>query len=92
MPSAEWSAERVVARGKSETVAEEIAARTVNKERAQYGEAVEATASSVKDIAAGQPADVGHIPELRCAAWRSYAARQGNAESRGGLLVLMKKL
>lgn len=39
-------------RGKSEDVAEEIAARTVNKERAQHGEAKEASRSSVDDISA----------------------------------------
>jgi plasmid stabilization system protein ParE len=39
-------------RGKSEDLAEEIAARTVNKERAQHGEAKEASRSSVDDISA----------------------------------------
>ncbi len=64
MPSTEWSAKRkrqfehikdsVRARGDSEKTAEEIAARTVNKERAQHGESQEASASSLNDIPAGR--------------------------------------
>lgn len=41
-------------RGKSKSVAKEIAARTVNKERAQHGEAKQASRSSVEDMPAGQ--------------------------------------
>lgn len=37
-------------RGKSEKLAEEIAARTVNKDRAQHGEAKEASRTSIEDI------------------------------------------
>ena len=37
-------------RGESEDVAEEIAARTVNKERARKGEARTASRSSIDDI------------------------------------------
>jgi hypothetical protein len=37
-------------RGKKKDVAEEIAARTVNKERAQHGEAKEASSTSVDDM------------------------------------------
>lgn len=40
--------------GKKEDVAEEIAARTVNKERAQHGEAREASPTSVEDMPAGR--------------------------------------
>ena len=64
MPSTEWSAKRkrqydhikdsVLARGQSEPLAEEIAARTVNKERAQHGESVDASASSVNDMPASR--------------------------------------
>ena len=64
MPSTEWTPKRkrqyqhikdsVLARGQSEPLAEEIAARTVNKERAQHGESEEASASSVNDIPAGR--------------------------------------
>ena len=38
--------------GKSEDTAEEIAARTVNKERAQHGEAKEPSAQSLRDTPA----------------------------------------
>lgn len=64
MPQATWSAKRerqyshikdgLRSRGKSEKVAEEIAARTVNKERARHGEAREASATSTKDISSGR--------------------------------------
>jgi hypothetical protein len=37
-------------RGKGEKLAEEIAARTVNKERAQHGEAKEASNLSLRDM------------------------------------------
>ena len=61
MPQA-WSAKRerqnkhikqsLKTRGKSEGLAEQIAARTVNKERAQHGESRTASRSSVKDVSA----------------------------------------
>lgn len=61
MPKA-WSAKRerqydhikqgLKKRGKSEGLAEEIAARTVNKERAQHGESKTASRSSMKDTPA----------------------------------------
>src|SRR5688572_11742384 len=41
-------------RCKSEDTAEEIAARTVNKERARSGEAKQASRTSVKDISSGR--------------------------------------
>ncbi|TDO56766.1 hypothetical protein EV651_112153 [Kribbella sp. VKM Ac-2571] len=41
-------------RGRSEDVAEEIAARTVNKERARAGEAKESSRSSTHDISSGR--------------------------------------
>ncbi len=41
-------------RGESEDTAEEIAARTVNKERARAGEAKEASRSSIDDISSGR--------------------------------------
>jgi len=41
-------------RGRSEDVAEEIAARTVNKERARAGEAKEKSPSSTHDISSGR--------------------------------------
>jgi hypothetical protein len=41
-------------RGETEDTAEEIAARTVNKERARAGEAKESSRSSTKDISSGR--------------------------------------
>jgi hypothetical protein len=41
-------------RGESEDTAEEIAARTVNKERARAGEAKESSRSSTEDISSGR--------------------------------------
>jgi hypothetical protein len=40
--------------GRPEPVAEEIAARTVNKERARHGESRERSRASVKDISSGR--------------------------------------
>ena len=44
--------ESVLKRGEDEDTAEEIAARTVNKERAQHGEAKEASPATMKDMPA----------------------------------------
>jgi hypothetical protein len=41
-------------RGENEDTAEEIAARTVNKERARAGEARESSRSSTEDISSGR--------------------------------------
>jgi hypothetical protein len=41
-------------RGEDEDTAEEIAARTVNKERARSGEAAQASKSSVNDMSSGR--------------------------------------
>ncbi len=41
-------------RGRSEDTAEEIAARTVNKERARAGEAKQASRTSTEDISSGR--------------------------------------
>src|SRR5690348_7934585 len=41
-------------RGRSEDTAEEIAARTVNKERARAGEAKESSKTSTEDISSGR--------------------------------------
>jgi plasmid stabilization system protein ParE len=64
MPQRAWSAKRerqyehikdgLEKRGEDEDTAEEIAARTVNKERAQAGEAKTASRSSVKDMPASR--------------------------------------
>ncbi len=64
MPSGAWSTKRerqyghikngLRQRGETEEVAEEIAARTVNKERARNGESKEASRSSTEDISSGR--------------------------------------
>ena len=64
MPQKAWSAKRerqyahikdsLLERGKPEPLAEEIAARIVNKERAQHGESATASASSLNDMPAGR--------------------------------------
>ncbi len=64
MPQQAWSAKRerqyehikegLEERGEDEDTAEEIAARTVNKERAQAGEARTASRSSLKDMSASR--------------------------------------
>lgn len=64
MPRGQWSKKRerqyehikegVKARGESEDTAEEIAARTVNKERARHGEAKESSRLSKEDISSGR--------------------------------------
>ncbi len=64
MPSGAWTAKRerqydhiksgLRERGESEEVAEEIAARTVNKERARSGESMEASRSSTEDMSSGR--------------------------------------
>ena len=62
MPRNQWSDKRErqykhvkqseLKRGESEKTAEQIAARTVNKERAQHGEAKHASAATMKDTPA----------------------------------------
>ena len=64
MPQKAWSAKRerqyehikdgLEDRGRSENEAEEIAARTVNKERARSGEARETSRTSTEDISSGR--------------------------------------
>lgn len=64
MPQKSWSRKRerqydhikdgLEERGRSEDEAEEIAARTVNKERARSGEAAEASRTSTDDLSSGR--------------------------------------
>ena len=64
MPQKAWSKKRerqyehikegLEERGESEHKAEEIAARTVNKERARAGEAKQASRTSTRDISSGR--------------------------------------
>ena len=67
-------------RGKSEDLAEEIAARTVNKERAQHGEAKEASRTSIEDMSAGRRGGLhSHTGEKG----RTYAQLYHEAQERG---------
>jgi hypothetical protein len=64
MPRAQWTAKRerqyehirdeLEERGDAEELAEEIAARTVNKERARAGEARQPSRTSTQDISSGR--------------------------------------
>jgi hypothetical protein len=64
MPQRAWSAKRerqyehikaaLEQHGRPEELAEEIAARTVNKERARHGEARVASRTSIRDISSGR--------------------------------------
>jgi len=64
MPQRGWSNKRerqyehikegLVDRGRSEDESEEIAARTVNKERARHGESEQASRTSTDDISSGR--------------------------------------
>jgi hypothetical protein len=64
MPQRAWNAKRereyrhikksLEERGRSETVAEEIAARTVNKERARSGESRQASRTSTNDMSSSR--------------------------------------
>lgn len=64
MPQRAWSKKRerqyehikegLLERGENEDTAEEIAARTVNKERAREGESRERSRTSTKDISSGR--------------------------------------
>jgi hypothetical protein len=63
MPQDRWTDKRerqykhikdsLKSQGKSTKLAEEIAARTVNKERARHGEAREVSRSSIDDVSSG---------------------------------------
>jgi hypothetical protein len=67
-------------RGESEDTAEEIAARTVNKERARSGEAEEASRTSVEDISSGRR---GGLRSHRGPGGRTYEQLYEEAKSRG---------
>ena len=64
MPQQSWSDRRerqyehikkgLEERGDSESLSEEIAARTVNKERARAGEARQSSTTSIKDLPSGR--------------------------------------
>lgn len=90
MPRSTWSAKRerqyqhiksaLKARGKSTDLAEEIAARTINKERARHGESLSASRSSLEDISSGRR---GGLRSHRGEGGRTYAQLYNEARQRG---------
>jgi len=90
MPQKTWSAKRerqyqhikegLRSHGKGEKLAEEIAARTVNKERARYGEAKEASPSSTDDISSGRR---GGLRSHSGPGGRTFAQLYNEAKDRG---------
>jgi hypothetical protein len=90
MPQKAWSAKRerqyehikesLLERGKPEPLAEEIAARVVNKERAQHGESATASASSVNDMSASRR---GGLRSHQGAGGRTLQQLRNEARQRG---------
>jgi hypothetical protein len=90
MPQAAWNDKRarqyehikegLVDRGRPEDTAEEIAARTVNKERARSGEAQTASRSSVEDISSGRR---GGLRSHRGPGGRTKAQLYNEAKAKG---------
>src|SRR3954466_5246952 len=67
-------------RGESEDKAEEIAARTVNKERAQEGEAKTASKTSVEDLS---PSRRGGLRSHKGPGGRTYRQLYAEAQRKG---------
>ena len=90
MPVKAWSPKRerqyehikegLEERGNSEDKAEEIAARTVNKERARAGEAKEASCTSIQDISSSRR---GGLRSHSGPGGRTYAQLRNEAGDRG---------
>ena len=90
MPQGAWNAKRerqyehikegLVERGEKEDEAEEIAARTVNKERARAGEAKESSPTSIRDISSGRR---GGLRSHRGAGGPTYDQLRNEARQRG---------
>ena len=90
MPQQAWSKKRerqyehikegLEDRGRSESTAEEIAARTVNKERARSGESEQASRTSTDDLSSGRR---GGLRSHRGAGGRTKAQLYAEARSRG---------
>lgn len=97
MPQGQWSARRerqytdikqsLLSRGRSEKVAEEIAARTVNKTRAQHGESREASPQSLDDMSpARRGGEHSHIgPQGRTYAQLYADAKRAGLRGRSGM-------
>lgn len=90
MPPKAWSAKRerqyehikdgLLERGTGEEKAEEIAARTVNKERARHGEAATASRTSLDDISSSRR---GGLRSHGGSQGRTYAQLRNEARQRG---------
>jgi hypothetical protein len=90
MPEKSWNAKRerqyahikesLLEQGKREQLAEEIAARTVNKERARQGEAKTASRSSLKDMSSSRR---GGLRSHNGAGGRTLAQLRNEARQRG---------
>jgi plasmid stabilization system protein ParE len=90
MPQRAWSAKRerqydhikkgLVKEGRSEDEAEEIAARTVNKERARHGESREASKTSTEDISSGRR---GGLRSHQGPGGRTYKQLYAEAKKKG---------
>ena len=90
MPQSAWSDKRerqydhikegLLERGTNEDKAEEIAARTVNKERARHGEAKETSRTSIDDISSGRR---GGLRSHSGSRGRTYDQLRNEARDRG---------
>jgi plasmid stabilization system protein ParE len=90
MPRSAWSPKRerqyehikegLLERGTGQDRAEEIAARTVNKERAQHGEAKDASRTSVEDLSPGRR---GGLRSHSGSRGRTYDQLRNEARERG---------
>jgi len=90
MPQRAWSPKRerqyehikesLEERGTGEDKAEEIAARTVNKERARHGEAKQASRTSIDDISSGRR---GGLRSHKGPGGRTYDQLRNEAKERG---------
>jgi len=94
MPPRTWSDKRerqyehikdgMLERGEKEDTAEEIAARTVNKERGRAGESEQASRTSTEDLSSGRRGGLrsGHGPGGRTKAQLYNEAKQRGIEGR----------
>ena len=90
MPQGAWSPKRerqyehikegLEERGTKEDKAEEIAARTVNKERARHGETKTASRTSIQDISSGRR---GGLRSHKGPGGRTYDQLRNEARERG---------
>ncbi|MEA2503514.1 MAG: hypothetical protein QOG36_557 [Actinomycetota bacterium] len=90
MPQQAWTEKRerqyehikegLLDRGRNEDTAEEIAARTVNKERARAGEAKTASRTSTQDISSGRR---GGLRSHNGSGGRTYDQLYNEARQRG---------